>query len=612
MSEVSEPLEIMENPMLVSSVLETVFGLLAVDDIKTCRFVCSAWKTEGFRALRKRTWINLTDKTKLQSFLTFSQRSIYTKFPFKVCDWSIDPVSTYLLGVEPSQIEAEVTLNLSHDQEDCGVSERLLEDLLVKQNRAITKLLIKLEWNEDHLDDKQRWTIPENLLCLRYPQLRKLIIFNSLGDADAAWLHPLWISIMSQSPQLKILRLKNMNEEEFWKRVSTSTRFGHLKELQYVDDNSASVLKMYEQLLQNPLPCTCLQRFHISFDDDNRSLNLLSRVLEQVAGTLEILEFYSQEQSALSPIRFPVMPQLRVLDAGSSQFSFPSITPVIFPKLAEIRATYWDWVFTFEDLPDTHYYWRTNDPHSCVTDIKLRFPNWFNLNIDYTRLEIFHEFVDVLFAKFPNACNLTIYNAPVCDDVRRALERLFHVFEFRIRSFKIASYCSSDVQEPTPFEVTVDVDETPNQERLLEVLDLGTGGWPGVWKSHPTMLTNIRDEWLPTLVQFRNLRVLKILWAKSLFTLLQLTNKDVLSNLEHLEFVGDRCIDRFERANVRRLRPLLRIIQRQNCYCTEEDWWYMYDPDSYQIFTKLFSIPTFHKFPLSGLLGERLSCLFGK
>ncbi|CAL8114248.1 unnamed protein product [Orchesella dallaii] len=611
------PLDVETNPMFVSSVLEATFGMLSAEDLKNCRFVCSIWKTEAFRALRKRTCVNLNTKSKVGRFLSFNQCSIFTKFHFKTCDWT-PSISTYMLGVQPSQLEVKVTLTVNPDQVECGSSERFLEDLLVKQSRTISRLEIKIDWKvkKDELDltSSDEWTIAENLLCLRFPQLREFVILRSNPhiNSEVIWLHPLWISIVSNSPKLTRLRLKNINQESFWKGVSATVSFSQLKELAYVHDSTSLVFEMYQHLLQNPLPRVCLQRLCVAFHAHGASVNqtLLEQILEQVAGTLEILEFYTNDQTALSPIRFPVMPNLRILDSGSSQFSFPSISPANLPKLSEIRATYWDWVYSIENLPDTRYYWRTNDPHSLVTDIQLRFPNWFDVAIDYTRLEIFHEFADVLNSKFPNACNLTIHNVPVCDDVRRGLETLFNVFELSIRTFKIASYCPSDVMDPSPFELTV-VDEAPHQQRVLEVLDLSTSGWPAIWRRQPTMLSNIRDEWLSGLGHFGNLRVLKILWARNLFTLLQLTNKDILPNLEHLEFVGGLCIDRFERAKVKRLRPLLRLIQHKNCFCPEEDWWYMHDPESDKIFKNLFS--THLKFPLSVMLRKHIPfCLLGQ
>lgn len=66
-------------------------------------------------------------------------------------------------------------------------------------------------------------------------------------------------------------------------------------------------------------------------------------------------------------------------------------------------------------------------------------------------------------------------------------------------------------------------------------------------------------------------------------------NEYALPELQHLEFVGNICVNRLERAAVQRLRPNLTIIQHKTCFCDKEDWWYMNDNENGKVFINMFA-----------------------
>lgn len=432
--------------------LEALFRLLPINDIKTCRQVCRVWGTEGFRALRKCSQVSLQTPHKQSTFLKFEEAYAFTKFSFNISNWGQE-ISSYLMEIRPASIEVQVHLLLN--KEDRGVSIQNFENLLRTQCRSLLKLSVTVDWA-----GTLRLVIPESLFDLQFPLMKTLCIKSD--QIEAAWLHPLWLSIIHNSSKLENLHLSNIVIDELWKSVCTSHTFSKIRDIICVLSKYSDVLGMHQILLRETFP-TALNRLCIPFQADDPGT--LSRLLAKVADRLSILEFRTQDESALSPINFPTMPNLTVLDAGNSQFSFPTITLNTFPKLVEIRAMYWDWVYTVEDLPDVHYYWRTDEPHVGVTTFFLRFPSWSAMDIHYRRLENFNDFVEVMKTKFPRACNFTFSNVPLCADVRIALEKFTEVFEVRMKMLTIASYCNSEIVHASPLEVTPNVTDDTTEQR---------------------------------------------------------------------------------------------------------------------------------------------------
>lgn len=429
-----------------------------MESLKNCRLACYIWDYEAFRIIRKQAIVNVSTEQRQQHFLNSEMAKVFHKFSLRVHKWNQQLANHCSLN-KPTGLDVAVDLICNEQGNEDGFE--LFKNLLQSHATILLGLRVHESWKSNGATTARLVKHVDITSLAGFGQLKKLAVVCGRNDPSA--LQTLWLFIIRNAPHLTVLDFRNFSWVNFWDSVTSEPIYWKLSELRYVHDRNTAVGAINRQILGNGLPVNTLKRLCITFHDFHAGI--ISIMLNKVAETLEVLEFHTKDQTALSPIDFPVMRKLKLLDAGNAQFSFPTLLPDKFPELAEIRATYWDWVFTRENLSSTSYYWNLGIPLETVTNILIRFPNWWQMELPYRKLENFEDFVDVLHFKFPSASNFAFDNVSPCKGVKRALESFAKTFEFTFQSFYISSYCTDEQSERDCYPIEIGVTEEESCQR---------------------------------------------------------------------------------------------------------------------------------------------------
>lgn len=288
----------------------------------------------------------------------------------------------------------------------------------------ISKQLVEL-----HL---QKFTIKATLpLTHTYPHLTAVSVSNNGGEDVPPTF---WIHLLQNAPKLKDLKISEISYgDELWKALQTPEGLKMLGKLTSLHLNVTS-LPLTRLLSSSMTRILTKVTVPVTYPD-------LSEILALLADQLTELHFITGSESVLSPVPFPpLMPHVKLLNAGNSQLSFPTVTMTRFPQLTEIRATYWDWVYALEQTPNSYYYWWVDNPHETVVTAEIRFPSRreFQIYRNYTVLENYGEFCVRILQKFPNLGRIRMSNL----ESRRGYTVSMMATEFaeRLRELRVLGY----------------------------------------------------------------------------------------------------------------------------------------------------------------------------